>query len=208
MDFDGPVDVWEERRENIETCEIIGSGNFGDVYRGKSTMMGIRPILMKLLLTISYIYLGLWRKKYVVAVKTIKIEAEGQNSENSYNEFKKELEIMKKFRHANIVKLWCVCTQGEPIVLVTELMKNGSLLTYLKLKEGQYLRFESIVDMSTQIAFGLKYLETWKCIHRDLAARNILVGEKNIVKIADFGLARLSNDSTIGPNGNNYFYVN
>jgi serine/threonine protein kinase len=39
----------------------------------------------------------------------------------------------------------------------------------------------------------MKYLEGCRCVHRDLAARNILVGERNIVKIADFGFAQMLN---------------
>lgn len=45
--------------------------------------------------------------------------------------------------------------------------------------------------MSAQIAAGMAYLESQNYIHRDLAARNVLVAEGNVVKIADFGLARL-----------------
>lgn len=44
--------------------------------------------------------------------------------------------------------------------------------------------------MAAQIAAGMAYLESQNYIHRDLAARNVLVGDNNIVKIADFGLAR------------------
>lgn len=45
--------------------------------------------------------------------------------------------------------------------------------------------------MAAQIAAGMAFLESQNYIHRDLAARNVLVADNNIVKIADFGLARL-----------------
>ena len=45
--------------------------------------------------------------------------------------------------------------------------------------------------MAAQIAAGMAFLETQNFIHRDLAARNILVGENNVCKVADFGLARV-----------------
>ena len=89
----GFKDVWEEERGNIELGQLIGSGNFGEVYR------------------------GVWRKRFVVAVKTLKVnEQERRNvkrEEAKKEEFRKELEIMKKLRHEKLVKLWCVCTIGE-----------------------------------------------------------------------------------------------
>lgn len=47
------------------------------------------------------------------------------------------------------------------------------------------------MDIAAQVAEGMCYLESQNYIHRDLAARNILVGENNICKVGDFGLARL-----------------
>merc|ERR1712193_550296 len=72
----------------------------------------------------------------------------------------------------------------------TELMKNGSLLEYLQGK-GRTLKLAQLIDMSAQIASGMAYLESQNYIHRDLAARNVLVGDNNIAKVADFGLARV-----------------
>jgi fyn-related kinase len=56
---------------------------------------------------------------------------------------------------------------------------------------GRNLRMHQLIDFCAQIATGMAYLESQNYIHRDLAARNILVGECNVVKIADFGLARV-----------------
>ena len=53
------------------------------------------------------------------------------------------------------------------------------------------MKLPQLIDMGAQIAAGMAYLETQNYIHRDLAARNVLVGENNVCKIADFGLARL-----------------
>ena len=69
---------------------------------------------------------------------------------------------------------------------------NFFQIQYLYLQgKGRTLKMPQLIDMAAQIAQGMAYLELQNYIHRDLAARNVLVGENNIVKIADFGLARL-----------------
>jgi fyn-related kinase len=112
----------------------------------------------------------------------------------SREEFLNEAMIMKRFHHKNLVQLYGVCSVGEPVIIVTELMVNGSLLLYLTKGNGRILPEKVLIDMGAQIAAGMAYLETNNFIHRDLAARNILVGYNNQVKIADFGLARFTQE--------------
>jgi len=153
-------DQWEIPRETIKLSRKLGAGQFGDVWE------------------------GVWNGTTPVAVKTLKHGA------MSSDDFLKEAAIMKKLRHPKLVQLYAVCTDQPPFYIVTELMKNGSLLDYLHDK-GRALRLPQLVDMAAQVAAGMAFLESQNFIHRDLAARNILVGENNVCKVADFGLARL-----------------
>ena len=154
-------DEWEIERSSIRLHMKLGAGQFGEVWD------------------------GVWNGTTSVAVKTLKPGSMG------VKEFLTEAQIMKKLQHEKLIQLYAVCTNGEPIYIVTELMKNGSLLDYMQKGEGRHLKLPELIDVAAQVASGMAYLESQHYIHRDLAARNVLVGEGNIVKIADFGLARV-----------------
>lgn len=155
------VDQWEIDRKSIQLIRKLGSGQFGDVYE------------------------GLWNHTTAVAVKTMK------PGTMDTKDFLREAQIMKSLRHPKLIQLYAVCTLEEPIYIITELMRNGSLLGYLQKDKGAKLNTTDLIELAAQVAAGMAYLELQNYIHRDLAARNVLVGENNICKVADFGLARV-----------------
>ncbi|KAF7248805.1 Protein-tyrosine kinase 6 [Varanus komodoensis] len=108
--------------------------------------------------------------------------------------FRHEIEAMKKLRHKHILSLYAISSIGDPVYIITEIMSKGNLLEVLRASKEQGLQMAELVDMAHQVADGMCYLESQNFIHRDLAARNILVGENNICKVGDFGMARLIKD--------------
>ena len=138
---------------------------------------------------------GRWNTHTKVAIKT---NTEGTISPEAFIE---KAAIMKKFHHDKIVQLFAVCSE-EPTCIVMELMCNGSLLYYLRADINSSLPLEVLIDMMAQIAKGMAYLEREKVVHTNVGARSILVGEKNICKVADFALARfMENDVYQAPEG-------
>lgn len=175
----GPTyrDKWEIPRSELRLIKQLGKGNFGEVFYGK------------------------WKNNIEVAVKTLR---QGTMSTAAFLE---EASIMKKFRHKRLVALFGVCSEEEPIYIVQEYMNKGSLLEFLRKDEGKYLEFDELVYIAFQIASGMEYLESKQLIHRDLAARNVLIGENNIAKICDFGLARVIEDNEYCPKQGSRFPV-
>ena len=69
-------------------------------------------------------------------------------------DFVKEAHVMKNLHHPNLLQLYAVCTVVEPIYIVTELVKHGSLLEYLRHGDGRYLELRQMIDMIAQISRG------------------------------------------------------
>ncbi|KAM6968769.1 tyrosine-protein kinase Lck [Tautogolabrus adspersus] len=134
------------------------------------------------------VWMGVYNNERRVAIKNMKMGT------MSVEAFLAEANMMKNLQHPRLVRLFAVVTQ-EPIYIVTEYMENGSLLDYLKTTEGSNLSTNTLIDMASQVADGMAYIEQKNYIHRDLRAANILVSNELICKIADFGLARLIEDN-------------
>uniref|UniRef100_A0A8C0D1L8 Tyrosine-protein kinase n=1 Tax=Balaenoptera musculus TaxID=9771 RepID=A0A8C0D1L8_BALMU len=130
--------------------------------------------------------LGLWKDKVRVAIKVI-VRADLLRQRT----FQSEIQAMKNLRHKHILAPYTVASVGDPVYIITELLPKGSLLELLRDSDEKTLPISELVGIAAQVAEGMCYLESQNYIHGDLAARNILVGENNICKIRDFGLARL-----------------
>ncbi|KAK9885005.1 hypothetical protein WA026_009234 [Henosepilachna vigintioctopunctata] len=157
-----PREIWELNNDDVVLLDKLGRGNFGDVYRAQ-----------------------LKNDKQIYAVKTCR----GTLPEDHKKKFLQEARILKQYDHPNIVKFIGICVQKQPIMIVMELVSEGSLLIFLR-KHGDNLNESHLMKMCLDVASGMMYLESKNCIHRDLAARNCLIGQNNIVKISDFGMSR------------------
>ena len=154
-------DDWEIEYKSIELKSKLGDREFSEAWA------------------------GMWNSTTPVTVLTPKPGLVG------VYDFFVESQIMKKLQHKKLIKLYGVCTQEKPFYIVTEFMKHGNLLDYLTKGKGRNLKLSGLIDIAAQVAEGMAYLESQHCVHRDLGARNVLVGEGNIVKIGNFGLACL-----------------
>ncbi|XP_041828665.1 tyrosine-protein kinase Lck [Melanotaenia boesemani] len=130
------------------------------------------------------VWMGIYNNDRKVAIKNLKMGT------MSVEAFLAEANMMKNLQHSRLVRLFAVVTQ-EPIYIITEYMENGSLVDHLKTPQGSSLSIKTLIDMASQVADGMAFIEQKNYIHRDLRAANILVSQDLICKIADFGLARL-----------------
>lgn len=128
------------------------------------------------------VYEGLWNEDTPVVIKTSKA---GYIDTGNFQTEPDAIRALSDNR------LYGVCTKGEPKYIVTELMKNSCLLDYLKNANRRLLDLPKLIYIAAQIADEMAYLEAHNYLHCDLAAKNILIGEKNMVKIANFGPNRL-----------------
>ena len=105
---------------------------------------------------------------------------------------------MTRLQHPNLLRIIGVTFFGKEkeLCLVTDFMKNGSLLDYLRKNREIFMKSDSkeitikLNHFAKQIFEAMFYLEEQKIIHRDLAARNCLIGEDNTLKVGDFGLTK------------------
>ena len=108
-------------------------------------------------------------------------------SSRDIQRLKKEIKILKKLRHKNIIQLYDIMESKRNLYFVMEYCKGGELFDYIVKKKR--LKEPEACSFFQQIINGVEYLHIQGIIHRDLKPENLLLDDNNHIKISDFGLS-------------------
>ncbi|KAK9923128.1 hypothetical protein M0R45_031561 [Rubus argutus] len=138
------------------------------------------------------VYLGVLPDGIQLAVKKLEGHFQGKK------EFRAEVTIIGKIRHAHLVKLRGFCAEGFHRLLVYEYMEKGSLDKWIfnSKKDDHFLDWNTRFNIALGTAKGLAYLHEEcdeKIVHCDIKPENVLLDDNFNAKVSDFGLAKLMN---------------
>jgi serine/threonine protein kinase len=192
----------------IEMIERIGSGAFGEIYkcRWRGTLVAAKIIKTAKI-----------RREWLAthAVSMMETNPDSDDAEKLLDEiddmedegadfrdqaladFRQEIAVLKNLRHPNICLLLGFSTTDEKEVMISELMKC-SLLDIFRahMVNSTKMPHRTKIMYAQQLALGMNYLHTCKppIIHRDLKPANLLIDHSGVLKISDFGLAKVRPD--------------
>ncbi|XP_039988418.1 interleukin-1 receptor-associated kinase 4 isoform X4 [Xiphias gladius] len=145
----------------------LGEGGFGTVYKG---LLNDKPVAVKKLNQMDDIA-----------------------SDELQVQFYQEIRTLKALKHENLVDMVGFSCDGQHPCLVYAFMANGSLLDRLACwEDSPPLSWRQRCLIAEGTARGLEYLHCNHHVHRDVKSANILLDEKFVAKISDFGLTRAS----------------
>lgn len=168
-----------ELRPTYEKVSRIGSGAYGEVWKARDTL---NPDMM-------------------VALKRIRSPSDEEGVSPSLIREVSSLIELKRHNNEHIVKLLDVChgthnIRGAELYLVFEHV-DQDLATYLMNAPPAGLTANQIKSIMYQLLDGISVIHENRIEHRDLKPQNVLITNSGLVKIADFGLARLYKPNSV-----------
>jgi len=186
---------WLKKRyivNNYILLDVLGTGSYGEVRLCKDRTSDD-------LFAIKIISKDLLKKKKA-----------GNTSETYFEDIKREIAIMKKLLHPNVLRLYEVLDDPHvnKMYLVLEYMKKGDLINVLQERDTSNKDKEEHQNKVTplpeaelwnifrQVIAGIRYLHYQNIVHGDIKPQNLLVSEDGVVKIADFGISKMLHGSS------------
>ncbi|MDO4280857.1 MAG: Stk1 family PASTA domain-containing Ser/Thr kinase [Peptococcaceae bacterium] len=159
--------------DRYQIIKKIGSGGMAIVYLAKDLSLD------------RYVAIKLLRDEYT-------------EDSTFKRHFQKEAVAIAKLSHNNIVGIYDILSDGETMCLVMEYVEGETLKDQIN-RDGA-IPWRKAVKYGIQIANALAYAHSNQIIHKDVKSQNIIINKNDNVKITDFGISQMMNNTTITHN--------
>ncbi len=149
-----------------KTLEKIGEGGMGEVYRGLDTML-----------------------EREVAIKQLRAEFAGRS--DIVERFRTEAVTLGKLNHPNVVTLYSFLREDNALYMVLEFVRGETLDAMIRRRGA--LPWTEAVGLVIQALRGLEHAHVMQVIHRDVKPANVILTPAGVLKLMDFGIARILN---------------
>src|SRR5207302_257688 len=158
--------------DNYQVLSLLGVGGMGEVYRARDTKLG-REVAIKVL-------------------------PEGFSSGSDRLRLEREARAVSALNHPNILTIYEIKEADEHLFIATELVDGENLRE--RIRKGR-MKLGEVLDVAIQVASALSAAHAAGIVHRDIKPENIMLRRDALVKVLDFGLAKLTDpqSTTTGP---------